>query len=146
MSKTEKKKDPAKDRQSTVDEVLEMYDKFSAETADLNRKTLAEKIVESSAAIQAELVKEVRRIINIEIANKKQEYLNWVDTVNLKFYHLWEISRVGLLTQRFLPVEKRTCTRPRLVPPDQGVFAIDDMECAKHFKLFSKTFLPEEKE
>jgi hypothetical protein len=105
---------------------------------------LAEQIVESAAAIQQDLQREAQAATRRELDEKKEAYFAWIDSVDEKFFDLWEICRVGLLTQRFLPKEKRICSRPRLVAPDQSDFAIDGMDCARHFKLYSKAFLPEE--
>jgi hypothetical protein len=105
---------------------------------------LAEQIVESAAAIQQELQDDANAAMRRELDEKKEAYLAWIDSVDAKFFDLWEVCRVGLLVQRFLPKEKRICTRPRLVAPDQGDFAINMGDCARHFKLYSKAFLPEE--
>jgi hypothetical protein len=99
----------------------------------------AASIVAEAHAQIVPLERELKKFINGDLDHEKERYLKAISDFSEKLRLLWDLTRAGLVAQKFLPKELQVCKPPVLVSPDQGDFEINAEKVSEVYKRLSKT-------
>jgi DNA repair exonuclease SbcCD ATPase subunit len=104
---------------------------------------MAVDIVADSADVCPGLEAELKEFVNYGAEELKRQYLDKIGAFSEKLSKLWSIAFAGLTAQQYISEDLRSCTKPRLIAPNQASFEIDVMEIAEHYRPLSRTALPD---